>query len=396
MRRKTTLETTSTFDKDSFQKWGSSKQIFVDFNIRDQFKLKNNVTRFKFSNALQSFANANKNLFIYLTNSDEVKNFKLYGNDWLLNIEDFVKFCEDIGSSKKDERRVAAFFGQHISPASMNLSATEKLEFLNSNVSEDDLITHIRNLPNESRKGLIEALMSISSSGQASSEEPSVNTGEFIEVLSALLKDQNFQQALLNAVPQVQINVLEELKTFVHSNLTQNETFFQNWLDEDNGKYRKKRSLIFGIEYVDPLREGEIMGRKRFDILATQNRESHILIELKSPTAAIFEIDERGNLNGGRTTSYKMSPELSRAIPQVLGYKRWYGEMNAETIQGLGLNEKKHVSECIVVIGERVDDDVWKANFKDLQANLSVRIWTYTDLIDRMENTIRNLKENLK
>ncbi len=137
------------------------------------------------------------------------------------------------------------------------------------------------------------------------------------------------------------------------------------------------------------------MGRKRFDILATQNREHHILIELKSPTAEIFEIEETENQNGGKRTTYKLSKELSRAIPQILSYKRWYSELNDEKVQELGLLSKKHVSECIIIIGTRKEDDVWKANFQSLCESLKIKILTYTDLIDKMDNAIKNLSENL-
>jgi len=154
--------------------------------------------------------------------------------------------------------------------------------------------------------------------------------------------------------------------------------------------------MIFGIEYVDPIREGEIMGRKRFDILATQNLENHVLIELKSPTAEIFEIKEKENQNGGKTTTFNLSKDISRAIPQILGYKKWYKSMSLEKVEELGLSEKKRVSDCIIVIGQRKNSEVWKENFEDLKDNIGIKIWTYNDLIDRMSNTIKNLKENLK
>ena len=154
--------------------------------------------------------------------------------------------------------------------------------------------------------------------------------------------------------------------------------------------------MIFGLEYVNPLREGEIMGRKRFDILATQNRENHILIELKSPTADIFEIKEKNNPNGGKSTTYNLSKDLARAIPQILSYKKWYQEMTYEKIEEIGLSEKKSVSDCIIIIGKNQHNEVWKRNFQDLKENLKVKILTYDDLIQKMENTIKNLKENLK
>ncbi len=74
------------------------------------------------------------------------------------------------------------------------------------------------------------------------------------------------------------------------------------------------------------------------------------LIELKSATAEIFETEVHNNRNDGQTTTYKISKELSRAIPQILGYKKWYQGLNAEKIQELGLVAKKEISELALLL----------------------------------------------
>ena len=161
-------------------------------------------------------------------------------------------------------------------------------------------------------------------------------------------------------------------------------------------KHRKKRCLIFGIEYVDPKREG-FLNSKRFDILAEQNRNHHVIIELKSPDADIFKVEESANANGGKNTTYNLSPDLSRAIPQVLSYKDWYERTTPEELQGIGIVDRKRVSKCIIVIGQnKPDDEVWMSNLSRLRSSLSgMEIWTYTDLIEKLENTIANLEQNL-
>jgi len=194
------------------------------------------------------------------------------------------------------------------------------------------------------------------------------------------------------SINKVKIEYLREIKKFISDNLNSNEKTIQDWLDEDNGKYRERRSLIFGLDYRDPKREGEIKMRKRFDILAEQNLENHIIIELKSPKAKIFKIETIKNRNGGESTTYSISDELARAIPQILHYKRGYEEMDEERMRSLGLSEKKSISECIIVIGQRKDDAVWKKHFEDLKKNLNIKILTYNDLIDKLDNTIKNLE----
>ncbi|MEO9513241.1 MAG: Shedu anti-phage system protein SduA domain-containing protein [Flavobacteriaceae bacterium] len=382
-------------NKDSFKELEFSSRIFLDFDLKTHFNYSYRQTRFKFSDALRAFLNNNERINIYFTNNPEVTDFVQYGNDWLVNIDDYIRFCDEIGYYRSDPRRVEAYFGQHISIANLSVSEDEKIEFLKTSVSDKDLLIGIKNLPEESRKSLIDAIFEIDSSEQNDESESIISDSEFIEIFTKFITSKKVQNSFFEKIPEVQIKALEDLKVFVENNLDQNETFFQNWIDEENGKYRSTRCMIFGIEYVDPKREGEIMGRKRFDILATQNLENHILIELKSPTAEIFDIEERENKNCGKSTSYSLSKDLSRAIPQILGYKKWYQSMSSEKVEELGISEKKSVSDCIIVIGQRKECEVWKENFKDLKNNIGIKIWTYNDLIDRMTNTIRNLKENL-
>jgi len=395
MGKKDKKNNKEVIDKDSYEELESSSRIFLNFDLQTHFDYAYKQTRFQFSDALKTFLIENPRITIYFTNSNKVKNFVQYGNDWLVNIDDYISFCNEIGYYRSDPRRVEAYFGQHISIANLSVSDDEKIEFLKTSVSDKDLLIGIKNLPSDSRKALIDAMFEIDSD-QDNDEDSVISESEFIEIFTKFLTNKKIQNSFFEKIPEIQIKVLEDLREFIRNNLDKSETFIQNWIDEDSGKYRRTRCMIFGIEFVDPIREGEIMGRKRFDILATQNLENHILIELKSPTAEIFDIEEKENKNGGKSTSYNLSKDISRAIPQILGYKKWYESMSEEKIEELGLSEKKRVSDCIIVIGQRKDNNVWKQNFQDLKDHIKIKIWTYDDLIDRMSNTIRNLKENLQ
>lgn len=194
-------------------------------------------------------------------------------------------------------------------------------------------------------------------------------------------------------VQKAKLKILIEAKEFLLSCSDKNEKYIQDWLDEENGRYRQRRSIIFGIEYIDPKREGYILNNKRFDILAEQNMQNHIIIELKSPAAPLFEIKEKKTKNGGKNTEYSISKDLARAIPQILLYKRGYENMNDEQLQSIGLLDKKRISESIIVIGTRKDHDkIWLQAFDDLKKALSIKIYTYTDLIDKINNSIHNLE----
>lgn len=198
----------------------------------------------------------------------------------------------------------------------------------------------------------------------------------------------------------IRIQALKEYKSFLENNLDQNETFIQNWLDENSGEFRKQRCLIFGLEFIDHKREGQLSS-KRFDILTrssvTQNE--YVIIELKSPKDEIFKIKEVENNNGGTSVEYHLSPELSRAIPQILRYKSKFEATpeDDDDLRRIGV-QKGSIKKCIILLGIRhFDNPIWENHFSSLKNNLSntLEIWTYSDLIEKLEVTITNLEENL-
>ncbi len=197
----------------------------------------------------------------------------------------------------------------------------------------------------------------------------------------------------------IRIQTLKEYKQFLIENLDKNEKFIQDWLDEEDGKYRKQRCLIFGIEFIDHKREGEL-GRKRFDILtrASLNSSEYVIIELKSPKDNVFKIVEKQSSQGGTSVEYHLSPEISRAIPQILRYKSKFESKTEDDddLKRIGI-EKGLVKKCIIIIGQKSNDPIWIDHFVNLKNNLSntLEIWTYSDLIEKLEITIKNLEENL-
>lgn len=219
-----------------------------------------------------------------------------------------------------------------------------------------------------------------------------------IDVSSIIARATSVQIANLNI--ESKIALLKSYRDFLKANLHQNEKFIQAWLDEDNGKYRKQRCLIFGLEYINHKREGEL-SRKRFDVLTTMNSLSreYVLMELKSPNGDIFKIVEKENKNDGKSTEYHLSDDLARSIPQILHYKRLYQSKadGDDDLQRIGTKSGK-VSKCVIVIGIRKDDDpVWKEHFYSLVESLSgnLEIWTYTYVIDKLDATIANLEDDV-
>lgn len=223
-----------------------------------------------------------------------------------------------------------------------------------------------------------------------------INAPQNTEIdVQSIVKQASVSQ-LANLNVETKIALLKSYKQFLHDNLHQNEKFIQNWLDEDGGKYKKQRCLIFGLEYINHKREGEL-SRKRFDILTTMNalNREYVLMELKSPNADVFKVVEVETSNGGKSTEYHLSDDLARSIPQILHYKRLFHSKGDgdDDLQRIGVTGGK-VSKCVIVIGARQSDPVWKEHFYSLVESLSgnLEIWTYTYLIEKLEATIANLE----
>lgn len=186
----------------------------------------------------------------------------------------------------------------------------------------------------------------------------------------------------------------DKLQEFVDTDAS--ETEVQNWLDEDNHKYRQQRCMIFGLEYIDFQREG-LVSSKRFDVLTRVGSKyiDHVLIELKSPSDNMFDIDMSDTINYP-TGQYKINEPLARAIPQILEYKSILEDKSAgdPDLERLGINGKAYIGKCIIVIGKHSDDARWMQNRKNFVKSLgsTLEIWTYTELLDKLNSTIENLE----
>lgn len=384
-----------SIDTNGFRKvsYHNGLEIYFDkkYGFHAHLSHTRKTKRFPYHKNLLALLGENPSLKVYFTLDEGVMPFKREENDYLINLDSYIQFCKTIES--KTEGRAKAFLGHQLKLADLFVSDEERREFIEANITEDNLASVVEKLDLKSKTNLIKSLQTTVRS-ETSDDPGNINQSDFIDAFSKFLTDEKVQLAFLKNLPRVQLEVLKTNLTFLTSNLQQTETFIQNWIDEDNGKFRRQRCLIFGVEYIDPKREGRV-NEKRFDVLAEQNRQNHVLIELKSPSAEVFKISVQSNNNGGMTTEYEISPELARAIPQILGYKKWYEDASPEEIQALGIETKRNISKCIVVIGQSKDETVWKENLHRLRSSINIEIWTYTDLIDKLKNTISNLEESL-
>lgn len=201
--------------------------------------------------------------------------------------------------------------------------------------------------------------------------------------------------------PVTTINILKEYRWKLNEFIVggSSETDVQHWIDEGGHKFRTQRCLIFGLEYIDFKREGS-SSSKRFDVLTRVGTMSleRVLIELKSPRDDIFELNPHETINDP-TFEYRLHKELSRAIPQILEYKSSLEGKPAgdPELEKLGFIGKAKICKCIVVIGKSSENQRWLKNRENIAKSLnsSLEIWTYTDLLSKLDSTIENLESNI-
>ena len=214
------------------------------------------------------------------------------------------------------------------------------------------------------------------------------------EVMGAVGAD---SASLINYLTTIRLltNYREKIQSFITDRAK--ETEVQNWLDEDGHKHRKDRCMIFGLEYVNHKREGGVTGN-RYDLLTRIgfNNQERVLIELKSPGDSMFEVKELRTVNDSKT-EYSISSALSRAIPQILEYKKDLEDKSAgdAELEKMGEENPIVISRCIIVIGADESDARWKKNKQALRNSLSsgLEIWTYSDLLHKIDSTIYNLNQ---
>lgn len=375
-------------------KYENGQKLFFDksYSFHEHFKHRRKTIKFPFHKNILQFLSEDPGVNIFFTLDDQTKPFIKIKDGFIINMTSYFDFCKTIGI--KTGGRLKAFLGQNLSLKDVHFTEEDKDSFIKANVSEKNILEAIKSLEPNVRIRIQKSLDLIETTNKNDMVVKETNQEEFIELLSKFLTNSAVQTAFYAQLPKVQIETLRSHIKFLKSNLNQNETYIKNWLDEDNAKYRKQRCLIFGLEYIDPKREGQVSS-KRFDLLAEQDFEHFVIFELKSPNDPIFKIDQSTTMAGGVSTEYNLSPQLARAVPEVLGYKKMYEEATVEELQKMGVKIKKPISKCVIVLGTRQDDPVWKENFERI-ANCfnGIELLTYSHLIERLENIVKNLEEN--
>lgn len=196
---------------------------------------------------------------------------------------------------------------------------------------------------------------------------------------------------------KILVSYQRKLEEFIEKDV--DEKVVQNWLNENDGQFRNKRCLIFGLEFIKHKREGLVSGL-RYDILTRvgAQEEERVLIELKSPSDNIIDFKEKDTKNG-ISREYFLSDSLSRAIPQILEYKnildnKQPGDPDLERFEE---EDSIYIKKCVIVIGQDKKGLRWKKNLKEIRKSFNsiLEIWTYTDLLMKLDSTIKNLRDNI-
>lgn len=190
----------------------------------------------------------------------------------------------------------------------------------------------------------------------------------------------------------------DKIKDFIDNNAS--ETDVQSWIDQDGHKFRQERCMIFGLEFIDHKREGGVSGN-RYDLLTRigSETEERILIELKSPSDDIFDTKETKTINDIKK-EYSLSNSIARAIPQILEYKKILEDKKVgdPEFEKIGEFSEIKINKCIVIIGTKKSDPRWSNNLYEFRNSLNsnLEVWTYTDLFNKIDSTIKNLEQEHK
>ncbi len=380
---------------------GQEYQLFFDFDLKELTG--HNRKTFDDFQSLLYFLQNNIGKKILITQVLVDESYE-DGESLVININAYQAFCKKIGQNGKN--RTQAFLAQKIK----HYTEDDKKRIIGDS-TEEEILERIKNFTIEQKNTFFQGLGKIEGIDLPHGQAGSISDEEFLQIFPNFLNDLSKQKVIFSSYPQIQIKILEQYKEFLKEHLNQDETFIQNWIDgkiDDDGvatnstgderkKTAKSRCLIFGLEFISHKREGEI-GSKQFDILTriSQGENNYVLIELKSPNKDVFATKTRLNQNGGQVVDYSLSDDVSRAIPQISDYRSLLDRGGEAEWQKIGLPTGK-ISKCLIVIGVKKNDPVWQEHFLSLKRNLSgtIEILTYTDLIQKIETTIENLKDNL-
>jgi hypothetical protein len=389
-----------TFSK-KYTKNSQVLELFFDFDLKEITG--HNRKTFDYGLSLRYFLenNSGKQIFLTLT---QVSNFYEESNKLVINLKSYQDFCKKISQNGKN--RTQAFLAQNLK----HYSEEEKKSIIASS-TEGEIIERVRSFTDEQKNSFLEKLNGVQGINLSQGNLDKISNEDFLKAFSKFLSDPFKQNIIAGSYPQIQISILEDYKKFLENNLNKSEAFIQDWIDgkiDNEGntqnvseneikKLKKSRCLIFGLEFISHKREGNISS-KEFDILTriSQGKNDYVLIELKSPSSDVFKVKEKVNQNGGIVTEYHLSDDISRAIPQISDYRNLLENGTEIEWQKIGLPRGK-VSKCLIIIGTKKEDVVWAEHFLSLRKNLSstIEILTYTDLVQKLDTTIKNLKDNL-
>lgn len=378
-------------------------ELFFDFDIIQHAGHKRKT--FDDYKSLLYFLETNPEKRIYITLT-QIQDSYEEDNKLVVNLTEYQAFCKKIGQNGRN--RTQAFLAQKLK----HYSEEDRKKII-AGSTEQEIIERIKEFKPEQKIIFLESLKKIEDIQLPTGDLKDISVEDFLPAFLDFLKDPKKQEIIAANYSQVQIQILEEHKKFLEDNLNKKETFITDWIDgkidnagntmsysaEEIKKLKKSRCLIFGLEFISHRREGNTSSR-RFDVLTkiSEGKNEYVLIELKSPSGDVFKVVEKQNANEGKSTEYHLSEDTARGIPQISDYRRLLeNDTSSAEWQKIGLPEGK-IAKCLILIGTRKkEDSVWEEHFLSLRRNLSssIEIMTYTDLIQKLDTTIKNLKENL-
>lgn len=247
-------------------------------------------------------------------------------------------------------------------------------ELIGKKVDHEMVITDKKDFIETSKiKGLLQK--SNLSLDELDSLDGVINIKKFSTSKGALMK-------LIEYLDNKDINFLEYAKsdplTCIYE-ANQKEKFFQNWIESN--------LWVFGTSYIRKLDESNLSFSSDSDIVMETLDGFYELIEVKLPSASLFNFDKSHN-------TYYPSSTLSSALGQVLKYLQDVDEFKPNIEKAN--NTTVLFPKAKLIIGKEPSVDAEKEALRRLNASLNnVEILTYDNLIKNAEKLIEIYKNKV-
>ena len=332
-------------------------KLFFDksFSITNHFAHKRKTRTFRYYKDILLFLKENPAIKVFFTIDEEIKSFRKISGGFIVNMISYQGFCKAIGS--KTSGRAKAFLSQNLNINDIEVSETDRDNYIKVNASEKNIIAAFENFDMQTQEKIHRAISSfweLTISNSAAVQEGILDDGDseleisrteeiikipknikhFIEKLIAEDHGEEVWKELLNSDPNLATRLA---LARVQMNRSKSLEIFEQNLDCNNSDERfwqcffLKNDWIFGYglnyQFIDLITEQPNYGGSNFtgkgeqkgDYLANTNADSKftVLVEIKTPKTQLLAYNKSSEHREIRNGVWMLSEELLGAVSQI-------------------------------------------------------------------------------